>query len=99
MEKALEQNIVPKTVQSRPCDSFAIQAQIIYGGQWIVILHGDGTLHLRKPDSDTPSAVDDTFREIVDDIGPNDGLKMSLSLSDTLEPLLCLTIFCSWDAL
>jgi len=45
-----------------------------------------------------PSVVEDTFNAIVDNIGVNDGMNMSVSLSDSNETLLALTIFCSWEA-
>jgi hypothetical protein len=95
----LQQNLYPKKAQSTACDSLVVQAQIIHGGQRIVILYADGTLHLREPSSEIPLVVDDTFKTVVDDIGANDGMNMSLSLSDSHETLLSLTIFCSWDAL
>lgn len=94
-----QHDIVPKKVQSTACDPLAVQAQIIHGGQWIVIMYADGTLHLQEPGSDIPSVVDETFRDIVDGIGVNDGINMSLSLSASHETLLSLTVFCSWDAL
>jgi hypothetical protein len=92
-------SINPNKVQSTSCDSLAVQAQIVHGGQWVIILYRDGTLHLREIGSDIPLVVDDTFKTIVDDVGGNDGMNMSLSLSDSHETLLSLTIFCSWDAL
>lgn len=99
MDMDHQSNLFPQKVQSSACDSHAVQAQIIRGGQWIVILCSDGILHLHQPGSDMPSVVDDTFKATVDSIGTNDGVNMSLSVSDYNESLLLLTIFCSWDAL
>jgi len=94
----LQHNIIPKKVQSTACGSHAVHARIVHGGQWVAVLYGDGTLHLREPGSDIPSVVDDTFKAIVDDFGANDGMNMSLSLSDSNDTLLLLTIFCSSNA-
>lgn len=91
--------IKPTKVQSMSCDSLVVQAQIVHGGQWVVMLYGDGTLHLREIGCDIASVVDGTFKAIVDDVGGNDGINMSLSLSDCHETLLSLTIFCSRDVL
>jgi len=93
-----QHNLMPRKVQSTACGSHAVHARITHGGKWVVVLYGDGTLHLREPGSDIPSVVDDTFKAIVDDFGANDGMDMSLSLSDSNDTLLLLTIFCSCDA-
>lgn len=91
--------ISPPKVQSMSCDSLVVQAQIVHSGQWVVILYLDGTLHLREIGCEISEVVDGTFKAIVDDVGDNDGINMSLSLSDCHETLLSLTILCSRDVL
>lgn len=92
-------SIVPETVDTIDCDSMAFRAQLVPGGEWIIVLCKNGVLHLRKTGSDAVCAVDISFAEVAAEVGVNDGMGMTISASDAGELFLSLTIFGSWDTM
>lgn len=97
--KWLHGHVVPEKVNSIYCDPMAFRAQIVPGGEWIVVLCQNGALHLRKPGSDILCAVDGSFAEIVAEVGANDGMSLGVSVSDSGKIFLSLTIFGFWDTM
>lgn len=94
-----DHNIVPETVNTNDCDSMAFRAQLVPGGEWIIVLCKNGALHLRKTGSDSICSMDNSFAEVAAEVGINDGMSMNVSASDTGKIFLSLSIFGSWDTM
>jgi len=100
--KWTQDRIIPASVITTECDSSTFKAQLVPGGEWVVLLNRNGTLELRKVasrDAKTVRVTEISFAEVVAQVGAHDGMNMDISTSEFGEIFLSLTIFGFWDTM
>ncbi|KAF7986583.1 hypothetical protein HWV62_26346 [Athelia sp. TMB] len=99
--KWLQDRVAPESVVTIDCESTAFRAQLVPGGEWLVLLCRNGMLHLRQASSGTAAVrvAESSFAEVVAQVGVNDGMSMDISVVNSGEIFLSLTIFGFWDTM
>ena len=95
---AQQRKILPDKVHISGCDSSTLRAQLTHDGQHIIMMLQDGTLQVWKTDDYFPCSVEYAFRDLLREVDFNDGINMSVSVSDDNETLVTVTTFYSWES-
>lgn len=88
----------PEKVHISGCDSSAMRAQLTHDGRHIIIMLQDGTLQVWKTDEYHPCGIEHGFRDLLREVNFNDGINMSVSVSNDKETLVTTTTFYSWES-
>lgn len=93
-----QRNILPDKVHISGCDSSTLRAQLTHDGRHIITMLQDGTLQVWKIDEYCPCSVEYSFRDLLQEVDFNDGINMSVSVSNDNETLVTVTTFYSWES-